>query len=45
MAGDKIGVQMCFNNMLDDQVPLGCRDIQIHIALRIDYHRDPARRD
>lgn len=41
MAGHEVGVQVRFNDVRHGEVPLfGGGEIEIHIALRIDYCRD-----
>jgi hypothetical protein len=43
MAGDKVGVQMSLDDVLDLQAPLfGCFDVDINIALGIDDRGDAA---
>jgi len=44
VAGDEISVEMRLNDMPDREISFaGCREIKIHIALRIDHYRDTLR--
>ena len=46
MAGDEVGVQMRFDNVLDLQAPLpGGVYVNVDVALRVDHGRDPFRGD